>query len=385
MSRPSVAVKLIACSVCNKSFTPKYNWGQEKYCSNNCKHTAALIRSQLTRQAKTRTCAHCGQAFVGRQASQKWCSHFCSGKGELPERACNRCGDAFTPKHRGQQHCSRQCRQNVGFITKKCSKCGAEFGGGGASNLNDRCASCRVKAQTSTCVECGREFVRPNSPRDSHKYCSHFCYIRGRFGPLREKAVPEERRCTVCQRIVLRGSGAKRCSAECDVLHQKALHAEKMSERRHVCDKCGNEFAGRKQRYCQHCQTDHNREVMRATRNARKAVKKGARKNGFGRTITLQRLIARDGPMCAICGKPTDYAAHHLTDEYPSIDHVVPLSHGGDHSWTNIRVAHRGCNSFRGDRPSGPIQTALPMVMEIRGAFGTIIMTPVATEKRRRR
>ena len=327
---------------------------------------------------------------------------------EFEFRPCMVCGRAFLRGDRGvmAQTCDDECRQlrkaQIDADYKKqikdrswkasggdprrknCVLCGIVFGGASAP-LHDRCVSCRVKAQTSTCLECGREFVRPNHPRDSHKYCTHFCYLRGRFGPLRETAVPEQRRCTVCQSVVLRLGGAKRCSAECELLHQKALHSQKMSERRHVCEQCGNEFAGRKQRYCQHCQTEHNREAVRAARSARRAAKRGARRNSFGRTITLQRLIARDGPMCAICGKPTDYDAHHLTDEYPSIDHVVPLSHGGNHSWTNVRVAHRGCNSFRGDRPSGPIQTALPMVMEIRGAFGTIIMTPVATEKRKRR
>lgn len=327
-------------------------------------------------QSEVRSCIVCGRAFL-------------RGDRGLMTQTCN---DECRKLRRAEKHAQywkqkkdRSWQASGGDPRRKnCVLCGTLFAGVSAP-LHDRCASCRVTAQTSRCVECGREFVRPNHPRDPHKYCSHFCYLRGRFGPLREKTVPEERRCTVCQGIVLRRAPAKRCSAECDVLHRRALHAEKMSERRHVCEQCGNEFEGRKQRYCQACRTNHNREVMRAIRNARRAVKKGARRNGFGRTITLQRLIARDGPMCAICGKPTDYGAHHLTDEYPSIDHVVPLSHGGDHSWTNVRVTHRGCNSFRGDRPSGPIQTALPMIMEIRGAFGTIIMTPVATENRKRR
>jgi 5-methylcytosine-specific restriction endonuclease McrA len=31
-----------------------------------------------------------------------------------------------------------------------------------------------------------------------------------------------------------------------------------------------------------------------------------------------------------------------------SMDHLVPLSKGGDHSWANVALAHRSCNSKRG-------------------------------------
>lgn len=31
-----------------------------------------------------------------------------------------------------------------------------------------------------------------------------------------------------------------------------------------------------------------------------------------------------------------------------TMDHLVPLSKGGDHSWENVALAHRSCNSKRG-------------------------------------
>jgi 5-methylcytosine-specific restriction endonuclease McrA len=163
------------------------------------------------------------------------------------------------------------------------------------------------------------------------------------------------------------------------------MHQTQMAQRRHECIQCKAVYLGKKKRYCQDCRIQNNRETLRAAKNVSRSIKRGAISNTFGRTITLQRLIKRDGPRCAICKKLTYYQAHYLSQEYPSIDHIVPLSHGGHHSWTNVRVVHRGCNSFRGNRPSGAIQTALPMVIEVRGVFGTIIMTPVATEQREKR
>jgi 5-methylcytosine-specific restriction endonuclease McrA len=37
-------------------------------------------------------------------------------------------------------------------------------------------------------------------------------------------------------------------------------------------------------------------------------------------------------------------------DEYGSIDHVLPVSKGGTHTWNNVRLAHRGCNMAKRDR-----------------------------------
>ena len=60
--------------------------------------------------------------------------------------------------------------------------------------------------------------------------------------------------------------------------------------------------------------------------------------------ISLKKLIKRDGLSCAICGLPCIYGGDYLSDLYPSIDHIVPLSRGGGHTWSNVQVAHRICN-----------------------------------------
>lgn len=83
--------------------------------------------------------------------------------------------------------------------------------------------------------------------------------------------------------------------------------------------------------------------------------------------IDIKRLFARDRGVCWICGKRCDFKDYKTTDKgvfiagnsYPSIDHVVPLSKGGVHSWDNVRLACRGCNSRRGNRE----QTAPPRKM----------------------
>jgi ribosomal protein L37E len=59
-------------------------------------------------------------------------------------------------------------------------------------------------------------------------------------------------------------------------------------------------------------------------------------------------LYARDCYMCAYCGivhKDTKSIDLHLT-----IDHVMPRSRGGDHTWTNTVTSCAACNHGKADR-----------------------------------
>lgn len=75
------------------------------------------------------------------------------------------------------------------------------------------------------------------------------------------------------------------------------------------------------------------------------------------RDITLEKLYNRDGGICALCGKPCDYedyvfqgATFVAGNDYPSIDHVKPLSKGGSHTWDNVQLVHKICNSIKSNK-----------------------------------
>jgi 5-methylcytosine-specific restriction endonuclease McrA len=55
--------------------------------------------------------------------------------------------------------------------------------------------------------------------------------------------------------------------------------------------------------------------------------------------MTRAGVLRRDGRRCAYCGKRAD-----------TIDHVVPRSRGGAHTWDNCVAACRTCNSRKADR-----------------------------------
>lgn len=71
--------------------------------------------------------------------------------------------------------------------------------------------------------------------------------------------------------------------------------------------------------------------------------------------ITLQGLFNRDGGICYLCGGKCDWSdkdsdTDSVGRRYPTIDHVVPVKRGGLHSWSNIKLAHMGCNSAKGEK-----------------------------------
>ncbi|RQM94427.1 hypothetical protein COR53_07845 [Staphylococcus pettenkoferi] len=71
-----------------------------------------------------------------------------------------------------------------------------------------------------------------------------------------------------------------------------------------------------------------------------------ARKNGqFDADIDIYKLIERDGGRCYLCGDDVLFSYNFNHPKYPTIEHVVPISKGGTHSWDNVMVACRDCNT----------------------------------------
>lgn len=75
----------------------------------------------------------------------------------------------------------------------------------------------------------------------------------------------------------------------------------------------------------------------------------------FDETITLKSVVDRFNGVCQICGEPIDWndlKDGHIRRKYPTVDHIIPLSKGGSHTWNNIQLAHMACNAGKCDRTS---------------------------------
>lgn len=58
--------------------------------------------------------------------------------------------------------------------------------------------------------------------------------------------------------------------------------------------------------------------------------------------ISIEALRVRDKGICGICNLPIE--------ERGTIDHVVSISNGGQHTWDNVQLAHFLCNVRKGNR-----------------------------------
>lgn len=119
-----------------------------------------------------------------------------------------------------------------------------------------------------------------------------------------------------------------------------------------VCKQCGVLFIGNTLYCSARCRNrQHEHQYTRARYNK-------AKQNGtIDYSISLDKLIKRDNNICYICNKECNlndyiYKGDYFIagNYYPSIDHVVPLAKGGTHEWSNIKLAHRICNSLKSDK-----------------------------------
>lgn len=141
-----------------------------------------------------------------------------------------------------------------------------------------------------------------------------------------------------------------------DINNRNELFEKELSKIKE-CEYCGRIFYAKDYNwYCSDiCKATMKKEKQKAHKRLREAK---AKKNGkIEWNISLEKLIQRDEGICKICGRQVDTEDYYYTEEgyfiagdnYPSIDHIIPLAKGGTHTWNNIQLAHRHCNTIKSD------------------------------------
>lgn len=164
-----------------------------------------------------------------------------------------------------------------------------------------------AKTLKKICPVCEKEF----DGKHSRKYCSKTCarragHHRGTSGDGKYKPL-EVKTCVICgEQFESIRDDAKTCSRECRL------------------------------------------ERDRITRNSR--YKNLKEKGLFDESVTLKRVFKKYEGECQSCGKLLSFDTGVLEDDYPSIDHVIPLSKGGTHQWNNVQLLCRKCNCSKGNK-----------------------------------
>ena len=203
---------------------------------------------------------------------------------------------------------------------------------------------------TIRCKKCGGEFTRyydairneAHGKRKEKITCPH-CWQKEVEAYRKKKREPKEREAQM------------KAQRKAEQLSRKASEQLAMRLAIHVCKNCGQDFCMaatgyNSKLYCsKKCQQRWHDRVKNDHRMDRMLTRE------HDTDITLDRLFKRDGGVCYICGNKCDWSdiaevngAMIAGDNYPSIDHVKPVSKGGTHTWNNIRLACRRCNTLKG-------------------------------------
>ena len=283
------------------------------------------------------TCKICGNQYVKTNGKSKYCSTECrriaarqyydNHKEEMKAYGKSwREAKKETDPHYGRDR-SRELRGTV-VETKVCVICGKSFE--------------TALPHKITCSEECKRINRNRKHRSSHTpEKDHKRYVRIHYGS--EEAYKQH---------LKEREQKKNIEAEQRRIAKAAEKARKL--RAAECAVCGKAFTtyNPKQKTC--C-TACSKKLQYARKD-----KRIPKEQIVDKDITLEALYRRDSGFCYICGRKCDWNDKDglkVFGRYPTIEHLVPVSRGGLHSWGNVRLACFDCNVKKSDEILPEVET----------------------------
>lgn len=317
-----------ACRTCGGSAAKPGRRGPiPSYCSARCR----------PRKSIDRTCVVCAAGFVTENRTTTTCSRRCGVR--LAQRSCHATRSANSAARR----------------TRKCERCGIDFIEGSRSS--------KQIAAGAAQRFCSRSCARPQPKYASKREAKHAERVRRALREGRDPPTlaPMDRRCRHCEQDFQAATGRLFCSDVCRKA-DAAARTRDASEKAHAatvklreCQNCGVTFTpvyGAKIRiFCsKRCCKIRSRRVSKAMRRARERATEV-------RPVDPFEVFRRDGWRCHLCEVATPRSLRGTTSPWaPELDHVIPLSRGGAHTYENTACACRACNIAKGDRLPDELQ-----------------------------
>ena len=157
------------------------------------------------------------------------------------------------------------------------------------------------------------------------------CYRCGTIKPITEFNKKSNKKdglhhlCKVCHRTQSREAYGRR--REAHIVHMSAWKKNNRERAREI-DRAGY-WRNKERKITMHVDANRKRRARIHT-------------NVVDAGITMSKVYTRDKGICVICKEPCPKGD-------ASLDHVIPLSKGGSHTWGNIQLAHFNCNSQKKD------------------------------------
>lgn len=248
----------------------------------------------------------------------------------------------------------------IAIRERECLACGQSFTYEVKRGTDRKYCSvaCRPKPEKHLYPECEIEGCTTPKRSKSARWC-HKHYARWiRHGDPLEKKVPEYpgQECGYCGRVSTRRFCSTRCQGRYD---RGSPHVKS-------CSECGNEFVPhqktaicsdecKKAREKRQSREAHRRYWESDPEYRRKLrlhylKRKRLLSEAVCEVFTHEEIFERDGWVCQICHQPIDRDVEWPAPGSVSLDHIVPLSRGGEHTRANTQAAHLGCNCSKNAR-----------------------------------
>ena len=261
---------------------------------------------------------------------------------EKQQTECRSCSGFFTPARAGQKYCGHTC----------------------AARLRRGCKA-KDEVRSHVCTHCGEGYQ--SASVTTTLYCSKRCkaaawkkanpeqhkVLRKRSAPLPHSKVFFNS-CRVCDKEWTGKTSSLVCSYKCH-----AVEVFRSAAKEIACANCATVFCptyeasrGRPSCRCQVCQEVVAQESKRVARASRKARQVAATVE----KVDPYKVFARDKWHCQDCGTHTPRSKRgSYADDAPELDHIKPLSKGGEHSYKNTQCLCRRCNQEKSDtwQPQG--------------------------------
>lgn len=268
--------------------------------------------------------------------------------------SCGGCGTGFVPTGPRRTYCSEGCASAINSARLNRSR--AEW----------RAIIREHSASRFQCEHCGKDSFRKRGGKAirlgyKNRFCSRVC--RSAHQALQPKAYTGPiqcayfaRHCKSCgvafgTRNVNRND-CNLCEAQTirRATRDAAIALHRAAGKVSFCCGCGIKFCllyGQSLKVCPDCSHTKKREDKRTWRTARKAKERAVRTE----SVRPGKVFDRAGWRCYLCGCATP---RELRGTYepnaPELDHVVPLSRGGEHSYANTDCCCRACNLDKSDQ-----------------------------------
>lgn len=222
---------------------------------------------------------------------------------------CLVCDKEYTTSKRTQIYCSRKCQMQ----------------------------SMRKDKASGICLFCGKHFTAKR--HDSiGKYCSHQCQINDLHQQKLQRIQEKEEQ--------------KKLEEQNRINQTRINEFINVSSHLKKCKRCGKIFVSSYGK--EYCSEECRRKAANSRHDKSRSKDKRLKQCDVrDYSISIHKVYEKYHGICQICGEELSFDCDCNDDVHPSIDHIIPIAKGGNHTWDNVQLLCRRCNYLKRDKILG--------------------------------